>query len=249
MDDRQLTRYSRHILLPQVDIEGQQRLLEGHVLLIGAGGLGAPAALYLAAAGVGRITICDGDNVDLTNLQRQVIHRESDIGMNKAHSARRALAKINPDCHVQAIPQRVALDDLLRLARECDVLVDASDNFATRHAANSVCVELDKPLVSGAAIRFSGQLAVFDRRRAGASCYECLLPADVTAGDDACAVMGVYAPLTGIIGTLQASEAIRLLVGLPGAVDGELVLFDILSMEWQRVPIARNPSCPTCGRR
>jgi len=249
MDDRQLTRYSRHILLPQIDIQGQQRLLEGHVLLIGAGGLGAPAALYLAAAGVGRLTICDGDTVDLTNLQRQVIHRESGIGLNKAESARRALAEINPDCHVQPVAQRVTRDDLLRLARECDVLVDASDNFATRHAANAVCVELGKPLVSGAAIRFSGQVAVFDRRHADASCYECLVAADTAAGDDACAVMGVYAPLTGIIGTLQASEAIRLLAGLPSAVDGELVLFDILSMDWHRLPIARNPACPVCGRR
>ncbi|MGE5339325.1 MAG: HesA/MoeB/ThiF family protein [Gemmatimonadota bacterium] len=248
MDDRQLTRYSRHILLPQIDIRGQQRLLDGRVLLIGAGGLGAPAALYLAAAGVGRLTICDGDAVDLTNLQRQVIHRESGIGMNKAESARRALAEINPDCRVQAITQRVTRDDLRELARECDVLVDASDNFATRHAANAVCVERGVPLVSGAAIRFSGQVAVFDRRRPGASCYECLVPAGTAAGDDACAVMGVFAPLTGVIGTLQASEAIRMLAGLPGAVDGELVLFDILSMEWQRVPVPRNPACPVCGR-
>lgn len=249
MDDRQLTRYSRHILLPQIDIAGQERLLAGSVLLIGAGGLGAPAALYLAAAGVGRLTICDGDRVDLTNLQRQVIHRESGIGLNKAESAFRAIAEINPDCRVQAIPRRVAREDLRQLARECDVLVDASDNFATRHAANAVCVELGKPLVSGAAIRFSGQIAVFDRRRAGAACYECLIPSGTEAGDDACAVMGVFAPLTGVIGTLQAAETIRLLAGLPGAVDGELVLFDILSMDFTRVPVARNPNCPVCGRQ
>ncbi len=248
MDDRQLTRYSRHILLPQIDIQGQQRLLAGRVLLIGVGGLGAPAALYLAAAGIGRLIICDGDKVDLTNLQRQVIHRESSIGINKAESARRAIADINSDCHVEAVPQRVARDDLLRLARECDVVVDASDNFATRHAANEVCVELGKPLVSGAAIRFSGQVAVFDRRRAGAPCYHCLIPASTITGDDACAVMGVFAPLTGVIGTLQAAETIRLLAGLPGAVDGELVLFDILSMDWHRIPIARNPACPVCGQ-
>ncbi len=249
MDDRQLTRYSRHILLPQIDISGQERLLAGSVLLIGAGGLGAPAALYLAAAGVGRLTICDGDRVDLTNLQRQVIHREAGIGLNKAESACRALAQINPDCRVRAIPQRVTRDDLRRLALDCDVLVDASDNFATRHAANAVCVELGKPLVSGAAIRFSGQIAVFDRRRAGAACYECLIPAGTEAGDDACAVMGVFAPLTGVIGTLQAAEAIRLLAGLPGAVDGELVLFDILSMDFTRVAVARDPNCPVCGRQ
>ena len=249
MDDRQLTRYSRHILLPQIDVAGQQRLLAGRALLIGAGGLGAPAALYLAAAGIGRLTICDGDNVDLTNLQRQVIHRESSIGINKAESARRSIADINSDCHVEAVPQRVTRDDLLWLARECDVVVDASDNFATRHDANAVCVELGKPLVSGAAIRFSGQVAVFDRRHAGGPCYQCLVPAGTITGDDACAVMGVFAPLAGVIGTLQAAETIRLVAGLPGAVDGELVLFDILSMDWYRVPIARNPSCPVCGHR
>ena len=247
MDDRQLTRYSRHILLPQIDIAGQQKLLAGAVLLIGAGGLGAPAALYLAAAGVGRLVVCDGDTVDLTNLQRQVIHREAGIGVNKAESARRALAEINPDCRVEAVPQRVALDDLLRLARDIDVVVDASDNLPTRHAANQVCVALRKPLVSGAAIRFSGQVAVFDRRRPGGSCYECLVAADSEVGDDPCGTMGVFAPLTGVIGTLQAGEALRLLLDLPNPLAGELVLFDMLSMDWYRVPVPRNPRCPVCA--
>lgn len=247
MDDRQLARYSRHILLPQIDIAGQQKLLAGAVLLIGAGGLGAPAALYLAAAGVGRLAICDGDAVDLTNLQRQVIHREAGIGVNKAESARRALAEINPDCRVDAVPQRVALDDLMRLARDVDLVVDASDNLPTRHAANRACVALGKPLVSGAAIRFSGQVAVFDRRRADGSCYECLVPAGSEAGDDPCATMGVFAPLTGVIGALQAGEALRLLLDLPNPLAGELVLFDMLSMDWYRVPVPRNPRCPVCG--
>jgi len=247
MDDRQLTRYSRHILLPQIDIAGQQKLLAGAVLLIGAGGLGAPAALYLAAAGVGRLVVCDGDTVDLTNLQRQVIHREAGIGVNKAESARRALAEINPDCRVEAVPQRVALDDLLRLARDIDVVVDASDNLPTRHAANQACVALRKPLVSGAAIRFSGQVAVFDRRRPGGSCYECLVAADSEVGDDPCGTMGVFAPLTGVIGTLQAGEALRLLLDLPDPLAGELVLFDMLSMDWYRVPVPRNPRCPVCA--
>jgi molybdopterin/thiamine biosynthesis adenylyltransferase len=247
MDDRQLTRYSRHILLPQIDIAGQQKLLAGAVLLIGAGGLGAPAALYLAAAGVGRLVVCDGDTVDLTNLQRQVIHREAGIGVNKAESARRALAEINPDCRVEAVPQRVALDDLLRLARDIDVVVDASDNLPTRHAANQACVALRKPLVSGAAIRFSGQVAVFDRRRPGGSCYACLVAADSEVGDDPCGTMGVFAPLTGVIGTLQAGEALRLLLDLPNPLAGELVLFDMLSMDWYRVPVPRNPRCPVCA--
>jgi adenylyltransferase/sulfurtransferase len=249
MDDRQLTRYSRHILLPQVGIEGQSKLLSASVLLIGAGGLGAPAALYLAAAGIGRLVICDGDAVDLTNLQRQIIHRESGIGINKADSARRALEEVNPGCRVEAVARRVGLDDLTRLAREADVVVDASDNFATRHAANRACVALGKPLVSGAAIRFSGQIAVFDRRQPGAPCYECLVPADSEAGDDACAVMGVFAPVTGVIGTLQAGEALRLLLDLPNPSAGQLVLFDMLSMDWNRIPVPKNPRCPVCGNR
>lgn len=249
MDDRQLTRYSRHILLPQIGIEGQRRLLGSSVLLIGAGGLGAPAALYLASAGVGRLVICDGDAVDLTNLQRQIIHRESGVGVNKAESARAALATVNPDCHVDAVPQRVGRDDLQRLARDVDVVVDASDNFATRHAANAACVALGKPLVSGAAVRFSGQVAVFDRTQPGASCYECLVPADSEAGDDACAVMGVFAPLTGVIGTLQAGEVLRLLLGLPSPTTGQLILFDQLSMDWHRIPVPNNPHCPVCGSR
>ena len=249
MDDRQLTRYSRHILLPQVGIEGQAKLLSASVLLIGAGGLGAPAALYLAAAGIGRLVICDGDAVDLTNLQRQIIHRESGIGINKADSARRALAEVNPGCRVEAIARRVGLDDLMQLARDADVVVDASDNFATRHAANRACVALGKPLVSGAAVRFSGQIGVFDRRQHGAPCYECLVPADSEAGDDACAVMGVFAPLTGVIGTLQAGEALRLLLDLSGPDAGHLVLFDMLSMDWNRIAVPKNPTCPVCGNR
>lgn len=247
MDDRQLTRYSRHILLPQIGVEGQRKLLASSVLLIGAGGLGAPAALYLASAGVGRLVICDGDAVDLTNLQRQIIHRESGVGVNKAESARAALATVNPDCHVDAVPQRVGRDDLQRLARDVDVVVDASDNFATRHAANAACVALDTPLVSGAAVRFSGQVVVFDRTQPGASCYECLVPADSEAGDDACAVMGVFAPLTGVIGTLQAGEALRRLLGLPSPTSGQLILFDQLSMDWYRIPVPKNPRCPVCG--
>ena len=247
MDDRELSRYSRHILLPQVGIEGQRKLLSASVLLIGAGGLGAPAALYLAAAGIGRLVICDGDAVDLTNLQRQIIHRESGIGINKAESARRALAEVNPGCRVEAVERRVGLDDLMHLAREADVVVDASDNFATRHAANRACVALGKPLVSGAAIRFSGQIGVFDRRQPGAPCYECLVPADSEAGDDACAVMGVFAPLTGVIGTLQAGEALRLLLDLSNPGAGQLVLFDMLSMDWNRIAVPKNPRCPVCG--
>lgn len=247
MDDRQLLRYSRHILLTQIDVDGQQRILDGRVLLVGAGGLGSPAALYMASAGVGHLVICDGDNVDLTNLQRQIVHREATVGVNKAESARRALAEINPDCKVTPVPRRVDRDDLMTLARDVDVVVDACDNFATRHAINEVCVALGRPLVSGAGIRFSGQIAVFDRRLPDSPCYQCLFPEGGGDSEERCAVMGVFAPLTGIVGTIQAAEAIRLLMGGGSPLAGELVLFDALSMEWQRIRIRRDPQCPVCG--
>ena len=177
MNDEQLLRYSRHIMLAPIDVDGQQRLIDAHALIVGAGGLGAPAALYVASAGVGRITICDGDSVDLTNLQRQIIHRESTVGVNKALSAQRAIADINHDCRVIPVPNRVGDDELAALVADADVVLDCSDNFATRHAVNVACVEQKKPLVSGAAIRFSGQVVVFDPRRDEAPCYECLFPA------------------------------------------------------------------------
>ena len=248
MDDRQLLRYSRHILLPQIDLAGQDRLLAGHVLLIGAGGLGSPAALYLAAAGVGRLTICDGDQVDLTNLQRQIVHREATVGVNKAESARRALAEINPDCRVTPVEHRVGEAELLDLVAEADVVVDACDNFATRHAVNRACAKSRKPLVSGAAIRFAGQLAVFDLRRGDSPCYHCLFPDTKAEDEERCATMGVFAPLTGMVGTLQAGEAIRMLLGTPSPLAGKLVLFDAGSMEWQTIKVPKDPACSVCGR-
>ncbi|MEW5789642.1 MAG: molybdopterin-synthase adenylyltransferase MoeB [Pseudomonadota bacterium] len=249
MDDRQLIRYSRHILLPQIDLAGQEKLLAGHVLLIGAGGLGSPASLYLASAGVGRLTVCDGDVVDLTNLQRQIVHREATVGVNKAESARRALAEINPDCRVIPVEHRVGPAELADLVAAADVVVDACDNFATRHAVNRACVAARKPLVSGAAIRFAGQIAVFDLRRDDAPCYHCLFP-DTSADDgERCATMGVFAPLTGMVGAIQAGEAIRLLAGLDSPLAGQLVLFDAMAMEWQRMKVPRDPGCPVCGGR
>jgi molybdopterin-synthase adenylyltransferase len=249
--DPQLIRYSRHIMLPQIDLEGQERLLGGKVLLVGAGGLGAPASLYLAAAGVGQLTICDGDTVDLTNLQRQIVHREARIGINKAESAKIALGEINPDCRVITVPHRVGPEELATLVAAADVVVDGCDNFATRHAVNAACVAARKPLVSGAAIRFSGQLAVFDTRRADAPCYRCLFPDTPDGPDDAdrCAVMGVFAPLTGIIGTAQAAETIRLLVSDDSPLIGQLVLFDAMGMDWQKIRVPRDPACPVCGTR
>lgn len=249
MEDRQLIRYSRHIMLPQIDLAGQEKLLNGHVLLIGAGGLGSPVSLYLASAGVGHLTICDGDVVDLTNLQRQIVHRETTVGINKAESARRALAEINPDCQVTAVEQRVTETELMDLVSRADVVVDACDNFATRHAVNRACVALRKPLVSGAAIRFAGQLAVFDLRQESSPCYHCLFP-DIEADDEErCALMGVFAPLTGMIGSLQAGETIRLLVGLPSPLAGSLALFDANELEWQKIKLPKDADCKVCSGR
>jgi adenylyltransferase/sulfurtransferase len=247
MNDDQLLRYSRHILLPQIGIEGQEKLLAAHALVIGAGGLGSPAALYLASAGVGRLTICDGDDVDLTNLQRQIVHRVRSLGQKKAESARATLAEINPEVHVTALPERVDEDRLDRLVATADVVLDASDNFPTRHAINRACMRLGKPLVSGAAVRFDGQVAVFDPRGGSSPCYSCLFPEHGEAEEVRCAVMGVFAPLTGIIGALQAAEAIRVLMGLEGGTDGELVLFDAQSMDWQRMRFRKDPACAVCG--
>lgn len=247
MDDKQLLRYSRHILLPQIDIEGQERLLRSHALLVGAGGLGSPAALYLASAGVGQLTICDGDVVDLTNLQRQIVHRESAIGMNKALSARKTLKAINQDCLVTAISERVGESALMKLVAEADVVLDGSDNFPTRHAVNRACVAHSKPLVSGAAIQFAGQLSVFDTRQADAPCYNCLYPESLNAAGERCATMGVFAPLTGMIGALQAGEAIRLILGETSTLTGQLVLFEANGMEWQKIRVQRDPDCTVCG--
>ena len=247
MDDHQLLRYSRHIMLPQIDVAGQQRLLAGHVLVIGAGGLGSPAVLYLGSAGVGRLTICDGDAVDLTNLQRQIVHRETSIGVNKAVSAARALQELNPDCNVVAVEKRVGPDDLAELVANADVVVDSSDNFATRHAVNRACVAKRKPLVTAAAIRYAGQLAVFDLREPDSPCYHCLVPDESAEDGDQCATMGVFAPVTGVIGVLQAGEAIRLLAEGKSPVAGRLMLFDARAMEWQSLDLPRNPQCPVCG--
>ncbi len=249
MNDEQLLRYSRHILLPQLGIEGQEKFRAAHALIIGAGGLGSPAALYLAAAGLGALTICDPDAVDLTNLQRQIVHRGDAIGLPKAESARNTLASINPEVKVNAFRERVAGARLNELVRLADVVLDCSDNFATRHEVNRACVAAGKPLVSGAGVRFDGQIAVFDLRDAASPCYHCLFP-DV--GDDPdmrCAVMGVFAPLTGIIGSMQAAEALKLLAGLGVSLSGRLLLLDALTMDWRAVRLARDPACAVCSGR
>jgi adenylyltransferase/sulfurtransferase len=248
MTDQELLRYSRHILLNEIGVEGQQRLREASMLVIGAGGLGSPAAFYLASAGVKRITLVDGDCVDLTNLQRQILHTTDRIGTPKATSGQVALAAINADVQVIPVTQRADQDALAELVSAATVVLDCSDNFATRHALNRACVTHRKPLVSGAAIRFDGQVAVFDLRHDASPCYACLFPPG-DGEDELCAVMGVFAPLTGIIGTTQAAEALKLAAGVGESLEGRLLMLDALSMRWHSVRVKRDPACAVCGGR
>ena len=247
MRDAQLLRYSRHILMEEFGVEAQQRLLSSHALIVGAGGLGCPAALYLAASGVGKLTIADGDTVDATNLQRQILYRDANIGKPKAASAKAALLEVNPEVQVVALGERLDGNPLSSLVASVDVVLDCTDNFATRHALNRACVKASKPLVSGAAIRFDGQLAVFDLRRPGSPCYACLFPESAETEDVACAVMGVFSPLTGAIGALQAAEAIKLLCAIGEPLDARLQMFDALHAEWRTVRVPKDPACPECG--
>ncbi|HZV67022.1 MAG TPA: molybdopterin-synthase adenylyltransferase MoeB [Telluria sp.] len=247
MNDQQLLRYSRHILLDEIGIEGQQKLLAASALVIGAGGLGSPAALYLASAGVGRIVLVDDDAVDLTNLQRQILHTTARIGQPKAESGREALLQINPEIEVVALRERAGDARLAQLVRAATVVLDCSDNFATRHAVNRACVAHKVPLVSGAVIRFDGQISVFDSRRADAPCYSCLFPQDGKFEDAACSTMGVFAPLVGVIGAMQAAEALKLVIGIGESLAGRLLLLDGRAMEWTSITLARNPACPLCG--
>ena len=248
MNDDQLLRYSRHILLNEIGVEGQERLRAAHMLVIGAGGLGSPAAYYLASAGVGTLTLVDGDAVDLTNLQRQILHTTERIGMPKAESARIALEAINPEVRVVTVAQRVDEADLDRLVADATVVLDCSDNFATRHALNRTCVRHRRPLVSGAAIRFDGQVASFDVRAAESPCYACLFPPG-DGEDELCSTMGVFAPVTGIVGTVQAAEALKLAAGAGTALVGRLLMLDALSMQWHSVRVPRDPDCPVCAGR
>ena len=246
MEDAQLLRYGRQILLPQVDIEGQERLLSSKVLIVGLGGLGSPAAMYLAVAGVGQLVLNDHDRVDLSNLQRQVIHGTENLGEPKTASARKALARLNPETRVVTLDRRLASEELGEAVAGVDLVLDCSDNFATRFAINAACVKAGKPLVSGAVIRFEGQLTVFTPGRGDSPCYNCLYP-DRGELAESCARTGVIAPLPGIIGSLQAMEAVKLLVGVGDSLCGRLLLFDALTMEWHRMTFSKNPNCPTCG--
>ena len=243
----QILRYSRHILLPEVGIEGQEKLLGAHALVVGAGGLGSPAAMYLASGGVGHITLADGDSVDLTNLQRQILHTTASVGRAKAYSGKDTLTQLNPEIEIAAVSERLEGKRLADIIAGVDVVLDCCDNFATRHAVNRACVEHRKPLVSGAAVRFDGQVSVYDLRRKDAPCYNCLFPEDTEAEETRCAVMGVFAPLTGIIGTVQAAEALKLLCGAGETLNGRLLLLDGLRMEWRSIKLSKDPACKVCS--
>ncbi|WP_434630925.1 HesA/MoeB/ThiF family protein [Chromobacterium sp. CV08] len=246
LDDEALLRYSRHILLPEIDIVGQRRLLAASALIVGAGGLGSPVALYLAGAGVGRITVVDDDTVELSNLQRQIAHDSASLGRGKAESAAARMRALNPSITVRPLSERLSGDRLVDEVAAHDLVLDCSDNFATRHAVNRACVAARVPLVSGAAVRFSGQLAVFDSRDAASPCYHCLFPEDGEADDGPCATFGVLSPLVGAIGSLQAVEAVKLLAGIR-PVPGRLTLYDALGGSFKQIGVPRDPGCAVCG--
>lgn len=247
MNDQQLLRYSRHILLPEIGIEGQQCLLDARVLIIGLGGLGSPAALYLAASGVGQLTLCDHDKVDFSNLQRQIIHRTSTVNQPKVTSAQTVLHDINPEVECIALAVRADEKQLIDLVGKADVVLDCSDNFATRYAVNRACHAQRKPLVSGAAIQFDGQISVFDFRREDAPCYNCLFPESSLAAELRCATTGVFAPLVGIIGTLQAAEALKILMRIDRGLSGKLLTVNALDMNIMRSTLSKDTACCVCG--
>jgi molybdopterin-synthase adenylyltransferase len=247
MEDAQLLRYSRHILLTELGIDAQQKFAAAHALIVGAGGLGAPAAQFLAAAGVGTLTLCDADTVDLTNLQRQILFATADVGRPKVAAAKARLNAVNPEVRIATVEARVGPAELAPLVAAADVVLDCSDNFATRHAVNRACVAARTPLVSGAAIRFDGQVSVFDSRDSASPCYHCLFGEGEEIEETRCATMGVFAPLVGIIGTTQAAEALKLIAGVGETLAGRLLLLDAFAMRWREVNILRDPACPVCG--
>ena len=249
LNDAQLLRYSRHILLDEIGIEGQEKLLASRVLVIGAGGLGSPVALYLGSAGVGHMTVVDDDVVDETNLQRQIAHTLARVGLPKAESVRTAVAAINPDVVLTPLVQRTNDALLSELVAQADLVLDCTDNFTTRHAINRACVAHAKPLVSGAAIRMDGQLSVYDPRDPASPCYACVFPEDSAVVETRCATLGVFAPLVGIIGTLQAAEALKLLIGLGSQLVGQLLMVDARDMGFSRIGLRPNPQCAVCGQR
>jgi len=246
MKDEQLLRFSRQIMLPTMDVAGQQELVDATVLIVGMGGLGCPAAMYLSAAGVGHLVIADDDTVEITNLQRQIAHEQSNLGESKVSSAEATLKGLNPDVRITQIKNRLEGDLLEQAIVSADVVVDASDNFNTRFAVNQSCLKNKKPLVSGAAIRMEGQVAVFDSENPESPCYQCLY-SECDDDDASCSQNGVMAPLVGIIGSVQAMETIKLITGIGNSLVGRLLLLDAATMQWREMKLPRDPSCPACG--
>lgn len=247
MEDPQLLRYSRQILLMQIGIEGQQKLLDARVLIVGLGGLGSPVAMYLAASGVGRLLLADHDQVALSNLQRQIVHTTATIGMPKVESARQMLAALNPEVQVDTLQQKLDEDALRQAVQAVDLVVDCSDNFRTRFAVNRACLAAHKPLVSGAVVRFEGQVSVFRTDRPDSPCYACLYRDSGQDEADICSQFGVLAPAVGIIGSIQATEAIKVLLDIGDSLTGRLLLMDALSMEWRVIKLRKDPNCPVCN--
>jgi len=247
MDDSQLLRYSRHLLLPEFGVDAQQRFAAAHVLVVGVGGLGNPALQFLAAAGIGTLALVDADYVDLTNLQRQTLFDTGMIGQAKVDAAAARIAAVNPEVKLVPVRERVDVAALLPLCAAADVVLDCSDNFATRHAVNRACVATAKPLVSGAAVRFDGQISVFDLRDEANPCYHCLFGEGEKLEETRCATMGVFAPLVGIVGATQAAEALKLLAPAGRTLNGRLLLLDALAMEWHEVRVIKDPACTVCG--
>ena len=247
MKDDQLLRYSRHILLPEIEYAGQEKLLNSHCLIIGAGGLGSPASIYLASSGIGKITICDFDDVNISNLQRQILHSDQSIGTNKALSASKFLNKVNSEIIITPIEKKLNIDEMTDIAKDVDVIIDCSDNFETRYALNKIAFHLNKPLVSGAAIKFDGQISVFDFRNATSPCYECLFPDSKTETELRCADHGVFSPLVGMIGSTQAAEAIKIILNVGNSLMGRLLLLNSKDMTWKTIKIVKDKSCKICS--
>ncbi len=249
MQDKELERYSRHILLPEIEFEGQKKLLQSHCLIVGAGGLGSPVAIYLAASGVGKLTICDFDDVDLSNLQRQIIHEENSIGLNKADSAKKTLSRINSDIKVIPIKNQMNIDEVKLVAEDVDVIVDCSDNFETRYALNKIAFDLKRPLISGAAIKFDGQVSIFDFRNNNSPCYNCLFPRNDEEQNLKCSDHGVFSPLVGMIGSAQAAEAIKVMLSIGNLLVGKLAVINIKTMQWQNFSVNKDPACKVCSAK
>ena len=249
MQDNQLERYSRHILLPEIEYDGQEKLLQSHVLIIGAGGLGSSTVIYLASSGVGKLTICDFDKVELSNLQRQVIHNDATIGMNKAVLAKQFIKKLNPDVIVDTLEEKLDIQSMKIIAEDVDIIIDCSDNFSTRYALNQIAYDLKKPLVSGAAIKFEGQLSVFDFTNKMSPCYECLFPDTKEDQELRCSDHGVFSPLVGMIGSAQAAEAIKVMLSIGNLLVGKLAVIDIKTMQWQNFSVNKDPACKVCSTK